>query len=390
MQPGDLVASLDRFLLVPSAVRGQLAHEETDDDEQHLGGDVGRPADPERSVRPGEQEVEGGRGDQRLGERRRAGAGPGTATATVTTTSDQRGRPRRRGGLGSARAGRRRRWAPPRRRTRNARGPALGAARTNEAARSPAGDGRSISHGHSSLRRRHHEVRRAGLMMDSLLLVLGAPFPRLRNIWVPLWRPAIERRPRKTRVMASPLPSTNTHSSRRDPRQRLNPDGLDAAGDLHPRTPLQRGDRLRARLDRWERVLPSMTVAGAADGTPVRTGDRSRRSSRPTAHSRWRPGATWKGMMVAFTCGSWPTMSTMRSAVWSCRTRRHRLPYERRGRRRLTSVSPSASSAASSRAARPRRRSGQSMTSSGRQESPGSAANGRDEQGSGAALGGRC
>ncbi len=37
------------------------------------------------------------------------------------------------------------------------------------------------------------------------------------------------------------------------------------------------------------------------------------------------PGATWKGTIVALTCGSWLTMSTIRSAVWSCRIRSPRL-----------------------------------------------------------------
>ncbi len=46
--------------------------------------------------------------------------------------------------------------------------------------------------------------------MASLPLCL--PTMPSATIWVPLRSPAMERRPRNTKVMASPLPSASTHS----------------------------------------------------------------------------------------------------------------------------------------------------------------------------------
>ena len=53
MDTVELVAALSRLATVPVAPGRQLAHQQSDDDEEQLGGEVGLPADPERLVGDG-------------------------------------------------------------------------------------------------------------------------------------------------------------------------------------------------------------------------------------------------------------------------------------------------------------------------------------------------
>jgi len=64
VQAGDLVAARGGGQPVTPAARGQLAHQQPDGDEKHLGGDVRRAADPERAVGTRQEEVEGRRRHQ--------------------------------------------------------------------------------------------------------------------------------------------------------------------------------------------------------------------------------------------------------------------------------------------------------------------------------------
>ena len=68
VQAGDLVPARGGGQPVAPAAGGQLADQQADDDEQHLGGDVRRAADPERAVGTGQEEVERRRGHDGRGE----------------------------------------------------------------------------------------------------------------------------------------------------------------------------------------------------------------------------------------------------------------------------------------------------------------------------------
>ncbi len=138
-------------------------------------------------------------------------------------------------------------------------------------------------------------------------------------ICVPLPMPGMDRRPRKTRVMASPLPSTSTHSS-----VGTSPQGCTRSVLTRPATRAwvrHCNSAMGVAPGRAENTVRSASGSGVVG---VRAGWRRRGVVKGRRSSI--PGATAKGTMVALTCDSWLTMSTMRSAVWSWRMRRHVRP----------------------------------------------------------------